>query len=147
MSALRLDRVATMPGAVRSARTYSLLLDGSTLYVLDVGPAMGPRANVGGIAQWLADKMIARIVKKTNAKVEAGIADLNTRGHEAVAQNKGSYRFSPGDVTRCEMGTNGYGLTSLKLKTGARSFAFVPPPGGEADLEAFGEAVRAWAAA
>ncbi|MEM6326443.1 MAG: hypothetical protein AAF791_04930 [Bacteroidota bacterium] len=144
MSALRLNRVATMPGAIRGARTYSLVLDGPTLFVLEVGPAMGPRARVGGIAQWLADKMIARIQKRTDAKVEVGIADLNVRGVEAVAKEKGSYRFAPDEVTRCEMGTNGYGHPALKLKTHARSFAFVSPPDGESDLRRFGDAVRAW---
>lgn len=147
MPTLRLDRVATMPGAVRSARTYSLILDGPTLYILDVGPAMGPKARVGGIAQWLADKMIARMETKTAAQVDAGIARLDAHGHEAIAGDKGSVRLGRQAIEGCEMGTNGWGRTSLKLKTAGRAFAFIAPPGAEADLAAFGEAVQAWAEA
>ena len=146
MSALRLDRVATMPGALRSARTYSLVLDGSTLYVLDIGPAMGPKPRTSGLVKWLSDKMIARIKTRTDATVAAGLADLDARRPEALAEEKGSFRFSPGEVTACEMGTNGWGRTSLKLETSARSFAFVASPGEEIALSAFGDQIRAWAA-
>lgn len=149
MSDLRIDRVATMPGAVRDARTYSLVLRGGTLYVIDVGPAMGPpvraRGLIGLVANKLADVMVAKVRTKTDAKVSEGVARLDARGPEAMADEKGSHTFRSDEVRSCAMGTNAWGSNTLKLKTAGQDFAFVPAPGGEADLMAFGEAIGEWA--
>lgn len=160
----RIEPVATLASGFRWAATYSLALDGDALYVVRVGPAMGPRADASGYVSFVegpgevdlvaragaalgvaaAQPALRTIGASYGAKIQAGLERLAERGHAALADEKGSFRFSRSDVTAFEPGRKGR-VPTLTLKTSARSFPFRVAPAGAAELEAFAGAVREWA--
>ncbi|MEM0962444.1 MAG: hypothetical protein AAGK21_07930 [Bacteroidota bacterium] len=160
----RIEPVATLASGFRWAATYSLLLDGDHLYVVRVGPAMGPGTDASGYIAHVespgeidvqarlagalgvaaAQPALRAIGKNYGAKIEAGFVQLAERGHDAMADEKGSFRFSRSDVTAFEAGRKGQ-IDTLTLVTSARTFPFRVAEAGTEDFEAFAGAVRQWA--
>ncbi|MEM6326442.1 MAG: hypothetical protein AAF791_04925 [Bacteroidota bacterium] len=151
MPHLRLDRVATKPGAVGHARTYSLVLHPSALYVLDVGPAAQPDDRPRRLSRWLSEHMIVKARTRTDPEpeisdeVRARLAELDALGPEALAQTPGSFCFGANDVTVCEAKRGEDGAPALRIDTSTHSFVFVTPPDEEAYTHVFSTAVRSWA--
>jgi hypothetical protein len=161
----RIEPVATLASGFRWAATYSLALADDALYVVRLGPAMGPGADASGYVAHVENgpggvDLVARagaalgtaaaqpalraIGARYGAKIDAGLARLAERGHAALADEKGSFRFGPSDVTAFEPGRKGR-LPTLTLKTSARPFPFRVAEAGAEEFEAFAAAVRRWA--
>lgn len=161
----RIEPVATLASGFRWAATYSLALTEDALYVIRLGPAMGPAADASGyianqerghgdvdlvaragaaIGVAAAQPALKAIEANYGGKISAGLARLAERGHAAMAEEKGSFRLTASDVTAFEPGRKGR-IPTLTLKTSARPFSFRVAEAGAAEFEAFATAVRRWA--
>lgn len=155
----RYDLAITLPTGFRSAGTYSLVLEDDALYVLRLSGAMGPqidadafldnRSTVGdklsaGLGVAMAQPVLKMMEKKYGAAMDAGLERLEAQGAQAMAEEKGSYRFSKGDLKSLDAGQKG-AIETLTLKTKARSFPFRIGARTGPNLRAFLEQVRSWA--
>ena len=90
----------------------------------------------------LAAPVLERVEARYGAQVAEGIRRLEAQGHEALATEKGSFRFALSEVRSFGPGTKG-ALDTMDLTTSGRDFSFKVLPGGADDLRAFAEAVMA----
>jgi hypothetical protein len=113
VTALRFDRVVRSAGWIRRVKTYSVVLDGGTLYLLAVGPAMrATRAH-----DPLTQAALGPIATRYEAVVREGERRLAEQGLDRLSAEKDCFKLARDDVAVLDFKRDLYGLPRLVLRT------------------------------
>ncbi len=101
-------------GLIRSAKTYSVILDENALYLIQVGPAATNVPTYNPFEQWLNDYLGRRAAKKI-AEGEARLAEL---GEAALVKERQNLLLTSADIFRidCKQRGNSVILTIKSTK-------------------------------
>lgn len=116
----QIDKVVIPSGLIRSAKTYSLILNDDGLYVIHTGPA-GNRVNTNnGLEDFAVSKVYQRIAKK----VAIGEARLQSVALSQLAQEKGSWFLTRQDMQNVTVTKNKFDEPQLDIVTPQRTLTF-----------------------
>jgi len=113
VTALRFDRVVRSAGWIRRMKTYSVVFDDGTLYLLAVGPAMRATRAYDPLTQAALGPMASRY----EAAVRAGEQRLAQEGLDALSAGKDCFKLARNDIVGFDLKKDLYGLPRLVLRT------------------------------
>jgi len=109
----RIDKAVIPAGLIRSAKTYSLLVDDNGLYIIHTGPA-GRHVKVRGAINNAAVDFLRSAQGK---KVAAGEARINNTSLAELVKEKGNAFIPKADIMEVNPGKNIYEENTLEIKT------------------------------
>ena len=116
----RIDKAVIPAGLIRSAKTYSLVLDDAGLYVIHTGPAGRHVRARGGINMAMVD-----LVRDSQAqKVAEGEKKLSSTSLVELAKEKGNIFIPRGEITGATVGKNIYEEITLTIDTVNKKWKF-----------------------
>ncbi|HLC69742.1 MAG TPA: hypothetical protein VJH75_01720 [Patescibacteria group bacterium] len=116
----RIDKAVIPAGLIRSAKTYSLVLDDTGLYIIRTGPAGRHVQARGGINMAIVD-----LVRDSQAqKVAEGEKRLTSVSLVELVKEKGNVFIPRGEIRGATVGKNIYEEITLEIDTVNKKWKF-----------------------
>ena len=116
---LQIDYAVVPSGLIASAKTYSLIVKGDTLYGIHVGPAGNSVRTTDPVSRWAVNKVYERIARK----VEEGMQRMASTDIETLAAEKDSFKCPLSKVTDGELTHWGHGFR-MKFRVDGKKYKF-----------------------
>jgi hypothetical protein len=110
---LRFDRVVRSAGLLRRVKTYSVVLQDDTLFLIAVGPGMRATQAHDPLSQGVLGWMGSRY----EAEIRAGEQRLAEQGLEQLSGGKDCFKLARQDLAALDFGKDLYGFPRLVLFT------------------------------
>jgi hypothetical protein len=120
-------------------KTYSVVLDEGTLYLLAVGPAMRATRAYDPLTQ----VVLSRMASGYEATVRAGEQRLAEEGLDALSAGKDCFKLARSDVSVLRFKKDVYGLPRLVLRTPRGKIRFQFPRHSMEQVQVLVEALQA----
>jgi len=135
---LQINKAVIPAGLIRSAKTYSLILNNEGLYIIKTGPAGREVSAQGAINKMVVTKVHEKIAQK----VKEGEEKIQSMGVQQLVAEKGNILLTPGEIQDATVGTNMYSEPKLQIVSSKGKFSFHIKENSKEEMEEFVKKLR-----